>query len=154
MPSVPEDPRVPQQPSPVPDLLPRLFSDADPLAVQGPGGGGEGVGVAGDRDTVAGPLHGGARPGRHGAEGEYSGLLDADERGVRGAPPASRDELAALILRYRQEQSAQRSRRRREESSKPRFTAEQRLLILDSWLRSKLPAGGFARWCRRRGSTW
>jgi transposase InsO family protein len=62
---------------------------------------------------------------------------------VRGADPASRDELADLILRYRQEQSAQRSRRRLE-ASKPRFTAEQRLLILDSWLRSKLPAGDFA----------
>jgi hypothetical protein len=63
---------------------------------------------------------------------------------VRGAQPATRSELAELILRYREEQAAQRSRRRRVEASKPRFSAEQRLLILDSWLRSKLPAGDFA----------
>jgi transposase InsO family protein len=63
---------------------------------------------------------------------------------VRGASPATRQELAELILRYREEQSGRRTRRREPETKKPRFSAEQRLLILDSWLRSKLPAGDFA----------
>jgi transposase InsO family protein len=64
---------------------------------------------------------------------------------VRGQAPASRDELAALILRYRDEQASRRARRRQvDDRGRPRFSAEQRLLILDSWLRSKLPAGDFA----------
>ena len=63
---------------------------------------------------------------------------------MRGARPASRQELAELILRYREEQASRQARRRMvPETSKPRFTAEQRLLILGSWLRSKLPAGDF-----------
>jgi transposase InsO family protein len=64
---------------------------------------------------------------------------------VRGEKPASRDELAELILRYREEQASRQARRRKfQDGSKPRFSAEQRLLILDAWLRSKLPAGDFA----------
>ena len=127
------------QPSPVPDRLPRLFSDAGISAVQGAGGGVEGVGEADERDTGARPLHGGARPVGAG----IADWLDRDRLGVRGEPPASRDELASLILRYREEQAARRSRRRPDDR-RPRFSAEQRLLILDSWLRSKLPAGDFA----------
>jgi hypothetical protein len=49
-----------------------------------------------------------------------------------------------LIARYRDQQTRKRARRRLEETGRPHFTAEQRLLILDSWLRSKLPAGDFA----------
>jgi transposase InsO family protein len=70
--------------------------------------------------------------------------LDPHSVGVRGARPASRRELAELILRYREEQASRRSRRKLLDTVKPRFTAEQRLLILDSWLRSKLPASDFA----------
>ena len=124
--------------------LPRLFGDAGMSAGEGPGGGDEGVGAADDRGTGARSLPGGARPGEEVPERSGAGLgelLDGD-LGVRGAEPASRSELAELILRYRREQASQRSRRRQE--SKPRFSAEQRLLILDSWLRSKLPAGDFA----------
>jgi transposase InsO family protein len=133
-----EDPGVGRQQAGVPEGLPRLFSDAGPAAVQGAGGGVEGVGEAGDRDTFARPLHGGAR-------GEGLGnLLEGESSGVRGQPPASRDELAALILRYREEQAARQARQRSQERLRPRFTPEQRLLILDSWLRSKLPAGDFA----------
>jgi transposase-like protein len=92
-------------------------------------------------------MHGGAREG--GARsaglgrGDLGGLLDPESPGVRGESPATRDELAGLILRYRAEQASRQSRRRVEERW-PRFTPEQRLLILDSWLRSKLPAGDFA----------
>src|SRR5262245_12567449 len=126
--------------------LPRLFGEDPDAAVEGSFGGVEGVGEADDRDTGEGPLHGGPDGGRDASSGEpagLEGLLDGDCVGVRGARPASRRELAELILRYRDEQAAQRSRRRTMKS-KPRFTAEQRLLILDSWLRSKLPAGDFA----------
>ena len=137
-------------PSPVDSTLPRmprLFGDAEAPAVVGHGGGVEGVGEADDRDTGAMPNHGGAIPGGGGIEvegGDLGGLLDRDLLGVRGEAPATRSELAELILRYREEQASRRARRRREETSKPRFSAAQRLLILDSWLRSKLPAGDFA----------
>jgi len=117
-----------------------LFGDAPVSAVEGAGGGVEGVGEADERDTDARPLHGGARPRQ--SDG-VSNWLDREVLGVRGQPPASRDELASLILRYREEQASKRSRRRQDDR-RPRFTAEQRLLILDSWLRSKLPAGDFA----------
>lgn len=140
-------PLPPQHPAPVPPL-PRLFSEADASAVEGAfdeaGGGGE----ADAEGVVERPLHGGApRPpsADHDADHEsLSTLLDPDWPGVRGASPATRQELAELILRYREEQAGHRSRRRQAESRKPRFTAEQRLLILDSWLRSKLSAGDFA----------
>jgi transposase InsO family protein len=49
-----------------------------------------------------------------------------------------------LIVHYREQHAAKRARRRIEDTTRPHFTAEQRLLILDSWLRSKLPAGDFA----------
>ncbi len=127
--------------------LPRLFGDTPVAAVEGAGGGVEGVGEAGDRDTVARPLHGGAHPPvrpHDDTDSLLSGLLDPDRPGVRNARPASRQELADLILRYRDEQAARQARRRQEPESRPRFTAEQRLLILDAWLRSKLPAGDFA----------
>lgn len=142
-----EDVRVPQYPGSQDPQLPRLFSDAEASAVDGAGGGDEGVGEADDRGAVASPVHGGARPGgvpeESGGFGA-AGLLDREQLGVRGQPPASRDELAELILRYREEQAQRRSRRRMQDPGKPRLSAEQRLLILDSWLRSKLPAGDFA----------
>jgi len=123
-----------------------LFSDAPVSAVEGAFGGAEGVGEADDRGADERPLHGGARPdaATHESEEELGSWLDRDTVGVRGARPASRQELADLILRYREEQASRRSRRKAPESRRPRFTAEQRLLILDSWLRSKLPAGDFA----------
>ena len=136
----------PQTP-PVPPL-PRLFSESDGFAVEGAFGGGEGVGGADARDADERPLHGGARrlaSADHDPDHEaLSTLLDPEWPGVRGASPATRQELAELILRYRDEQSGRRSRRREPDTKKPRFSAEQRLLILDSWLRSKLPAGDFA----------
>ena len=137
-----EDPGVGSEQARAREALPRLFSDALSAAVQGAGGGVEGVGGADDRDASASPLHGGAREVPDRGEGLGS-WLDDELVGARGQRPASRDELAALILRYREEQASRRSRRLRE-MSKPRFTPEQRLLILDSWLRSKLPAGDFA----------
>ncbi|HEX6813060.1 MAG TPA: DDE-type integrase/transposase/recombinase [Planctomycetota bacterium] len=73
-----------------------------------------------------------------------SRLLDPTLSGVRGASPATRQELAELILRYRDEQASRRARRLESAGRKPHFSAEQRLLILDSWLRSSLPAGDFA----------
>ena len=139
-----EDVRVPQCPQQF--AMPRLFSDAEPIAGEGAGVGGDGVGVADDGVSYASGLPGGARPGSaRDARSDHAvaSLLDGD-LGARGEPPASRSELAELILRYREEQASRRARRRREESSKPRFSAEQRLLVLDSWLRSKLPAGDFA----------
>ena len=145
-----EDFPVRPMPQSSPPPIPRLFGDTEMSAVEGAGGGAEGVGGADDRSADDRPLHGGAPHGlRHIAPSDdasdgLSGLLDRDTPGVRGERPASRDELAALILRYREEQAARQSRRRQPEVSKPRFTAEQRLLILDSWLRSKLPAGDFA----------
>jgi len=142
-----EDVRVRQYPGSADVQLPRLFGDAEVFAGEGTGGGDEGVGEADDRGTGARPLPGGAHPGSDrdaSDDGVMGGLLDRDQLGVRGAAPASRQELAELILRYREEQAAQRSRRRQQEAGRPRFTAEQRLLILDSWLRSKLPAGDFA----------
>ena len=52
---------------------------------------------------------------------------------ARGARPASRHELAELIMRYRDEQAARQSRRRlHPDDGRARFTAEQRLLILDT----------------------
>ena len=155
-----EDVRIPTPPG---SALPRLFGDAPESAVGGDGGGDGGVGEADDAGTVAGTSHGAADPGdswpvdlHAGDEAEplpgrrppprrtLGSLIDHDPPGVRGARPASRDELADLILRYREEQAAGRARRRGDSAAKPRFSAEQRLLILDSWLRSKLPAGDFA----------
>jgi len=127
--------------------VPRLFGEAEEFAVGGHGGGGEGVGEADDRDPVARPTHGAATSPDEATTArldEADGLLDRELTGVRGAPPAARSELAELILRYREEQASKQARRRQSEASKPRFTPEQRLLILDSWLRSKLPAGDFA----------
>ena len=49
-----------------------------------------------------------------------------------------------MILRYRDEQATRRTRRSEPDTRRPRFSLEQRLLILDSWLHSKLPAGDFA----------
>jgi transposase InsO family protein len=142
-----EDVPVPQSGDEKTPRLPRLFGEAEAGAVVGHGGGDEGVGEADERGTGAMANHGGAIPGAGGIEvegGDLSGLLDREMLGVRGATPASRSELAELILRYREEQASRQSRRRIQETRKPRFTAEQRLLILDSWLRSKLPAGDFA----------
>ena len=142
-----EDVQVPPHAFPSTPELPRLFSDAPMSAGQGAFGGDEGVGGADDRGAVESPLPGGADPGarKEPSKGDVlDGLLDGDCLGVRGARPASRRELAELIMRYRDEQSARRSRRRVPEGGRPRFSAEQRLLILDSWLRSKLPAGDFA----------
>jgi transposase InsO family protein len=56
----------------------------------------------------------------------------------------SRDELAELVRSYRELHATRNARRLRMETGRPRFTSEQRLLILDSWLRSKLPAGDFS----------
>ncbi len=138
----------PVRPQSVPQSrpLPRLFGDEEISAVEGAGGGGERVGEADERATGARPLHGGAREGGRPRSDDslLGGLLDRDTVGVRGERPASRDELAELILRYRDVQARQRARRKQEDRSRPRFTSEQRLLILDSWLRSKLPAGDFA----------
>ena len=124
--------------------VPRLFGDPEAVAVEGAGVGDSVVGEADDRVTGARPLQREARPGDASDDGELIGLLDRECLGVRGEPPATRQELAELIIRYREEQAHQRSRRKALAASKPRFTAEQRLLILDSWLRSKLPAGDFA----------
>jgi transposase InsO family protein len=60
------------------------------------------------------------------------------------APIAGSLDLGQMIERYRQEQAAGRSRRRVVEPMRVQFAPEQRLLILDAWLRSKLPAGDFA----------
>ena len=106
---------VPEAPG-MPAELPRLFSEA--LAGESPnaaGGGDEGVGAADDEVTGA--------------------------RGI--GRDAARDDLVALIARHRA-RDAQGRARRLPEMGRFRFTAEQRLLILDTWLRSKLPAGDFA----------
>lgn len=139
-----EDVRVPQSPGSTALPLPRLFSDAPVSAVEGAFGGAEGVGEADERSADERPLHGGARRVEPLDDDPLAGLLDPGSPVVRGARPASRQELAELILRYRDEQASRQARRRLVETSRPRFTAEQRLLILDSWLRSKLPAGDFA----------
>jgi transposase InsO family protein len=128
-------------------VLPRLFGDAPLSAGEGAFDEAGGVGEADDEGEVERPVPGGAR--RRDADRDedhdaLSGLLDPEWPGVRGASPASRQELAELILRYREEQASRRARRLEPDSKKPRFSAEQRLLILDSWLRSKLPAGDFA----------
>ena len=102
--------------------LPRLFGEAPVSAVGGAVDGGEGVGAADDRAAGERPFHGGGAAG-----------LDRGD-----------DELSRLVQHYRSLHAAGRSRRRQVESSRPRFSSEQRLLILDSWLRSKLPAGDFA----------
>jgi transposase InsO family protein len=141
-----EDVRVPQYPLPAAGAeIPRLFGDAPLAAVGGAVGGDEGVGEADDGGTGDRPSHGGARRGGVATDDDdLATWLDPEAPGVRGAPPASRDELMELIARYREQQHRKRARRRLEETGRPRFTAEQRLLILDSWLRSKLPAGDFA----------
>ena len=137
-----EDPRAPREPVPAAPQLPRLFGDAGESAVDGTVGGGDGVGEVDDGDTGDRPLHGGARraPRDHGLDG----FLDPDWPGVRGERPASRTELHELIQRYRDLHARRNARRSPAEAIKPRFSAEQRLLILDSWMRSKLPAGDFA----------
>jgi len=88
-----------------------------------------------DRDTGASPRHGGAPRGSEDWDGsedlDFDGLLDRDCLGVRGERPASRRELAELLLRYRDEQASRQSRRKKEETARPRFSPEQRLLILD-----------------------
>jgi transposase InsO family protein len=141
-----EDVQVPQHLLPAAGAdLPRLFADAEEFAVGGAVGGDEGVGEADDRGTVDRPFHGGARRGdADHDDNDLASWLDPEVAGVRGARPASRDELHDLIIRYREQQAAQRARRRLDATTRPRFTSEQRLLILDSWLRSKLPGGDFA----------
>ncbi len=153
---VPSPAQYPQPPS-----MPRLFADADdadfPEDVQSsaaapPEDADEAT--AADLEAAANAYLANLEHGRDRApdrrtrgtrRAEVSSLLDGD-LGVRGASPASRSELTDLLLRYREEQAAQRSRRHVEAVGKPRFTSEQRLLVLDSWLRSKLPAGDFAPW--------
>ena len=138
---------VPHYADPITPPLPRLFGDAPVSAMEGAGAGVGGVGEADDGDTGARPFHGGARPVPSPTPAEHDALgtlLDPELVGVRGARPASRRELAELILRYRDEQAARQARRRQPEETRQSFTSEQRLLILDSWLRSKLPAGDFA----------
>src|SRR5690606_4671646 len=113
----PETPCVPQ--------LPRLFSEADASAVEGAFDGAEGVGGADERGEVERPLHGGARrPASADHDRDHaalSTLLDTDWPGVRGASPATRQELAELILRYREEQASRRARRLAPEPKKARF---------------------------------
>src|SRR5690606_3509239 len=94
--------------------LPRLFGDAAPEGAGGDGGSDE-----------AGALLAGA--GAAGGRGEGGG------------------DLASLIARYRAQRRMSRARQLAPlAGNRLRFTAEQRLLILDTWLRSKLPAGDFA----------
>ncbi len=138
-----EDVRSAQRPVPEVPGLPRLFAEGAVSAGEGDLGGALGVGEADSQGADQGPLAGGVRAEVSAPDDDFVGLLDRDCLGVRGERPASRRELAELILRYRDEQASQRARRKAQ-TSKPRFSPEQRLLILDSWLRSKLPAGDFA----------
>src|SRR5688572_10201461 len=123
-----EDVRVREYPQSPVAQFPRLFSDAETSAVEGAFAGDEGVGEAASRGTGEGPFHGGADFPAAAAGEVLRGLLDPASPGVRGARPASRAELAELILRYRDEQASRSARRLRQEASKPRFSAEQRLL--------------------------
>ena len=109
--------------------------------MEGAVGGDEGVAEGDGRGAVDSPLHGGAQ--RVASAEKSLRLLDLDDPYVRGAAPASREELAELISRYRDLHASRRSRHRGRDRA-PRFSPEQRLLILDSWLRSKLPAADFA----------
>ncbi|HLT03297.1 MAG TPA: IS481 family transposase [Geminicoccaceae bacterium] len=98
--------------------LPRLFGDAAPEGAGGDGGSEEGVGEADSLLAGAGATRG---------------------RGEGGG------DLASLIARYRAQRRMSRARQLAPlAGNRLRFTAEQRLLILDTWLRSKLPAGDFA----------
>ena len=90
--------------------LPQLFGEAMDSAVGGADGGVEEVGEADRRDTDGSPFHGGARSGVPDDESGLAGILDADCRTVRGQRPASRRELAELILRYRDEQARESAR--------------------------------------------
>jgi hypothetical protein len=53
---------------------------------------------------------------------DLASWLDPQAPGARGAPPASRDELHDLIIRYREQQAALRARRRLDATTRPRFT--------------------------------
>lgn len=117
--SVPDDPRDSRDPSPSVPPLPRLFGEAPSIDPVGRGGGEPEIGSADLRVT-------GAPANRVGAPGDWSlrDLVDAARRTL----PLQRGRMrvhASEILRTQ-------------------FTAEQRLLILDTWLRSKLPARDFA----------
>jgi transposase len=75
----------------------------------------------------------------------YDDVTGAEDTRAGAQGGASRDaDLVSLIEQYRARRSTRQARRLMQDTSRPRFTAEQRLLILDSWLRSKLPAGDFA----------
>jgi len=116
--------------------LPRLFSEQaqeplpEPPAVEGAGGG-----VAAD-----GALEGEAAPG----SGRSSGSWEID-------PPLERPEIAerrpwgADVGAARGARRRTRRRvRRTDRVGRVQFTGEQRLLVLDSWVRSKLSAQDFA----------
>jgi len=115
-----------------------LFGEVPVPAVEGAGVGGDGVGGADDGDTVASPLHGGSRRNVAADDGR------AEDDRARDAAGDPTRELGEVVGRARQRRASRQARRLETNAAKPRFTCEQRLLILDSWLRSKLPAGDFA----------
>src|SRR6185295_889558 len=103
-----ENVRLPQHAQPAAGHeIPRLFGDADDGAVGGAGGGDEGVGEADVRGTGDRTFHGGARrgPAVPGDDDGVANWLDPESPGVRGARPASRDELLDLIVHYREQQA-------------------------------------------------
>ncbi len=117
--STPDEVRgVPENPEGAESRMPRLFGEAEDVNAQGWGGGEEGLGEAEARR--------------------------ADDPTLRGRDPSDRS-LQELVAAYRQTITRGRSRRpEAEDSSRRSFTAEQRLLILDTWLKSRLPGGDFA----------
>ena len=124
--------------------LPRLFSDTERAGQGGTGGGDEGVGEADDRVTAAGPSLEGEGAADAGADDLT--WLDGDDLAAAATHGAGsiEAELSRILERYRRSQAAGRSRRLVQDATRPHFTAQQRLLILDAWLRSKLAAGDFA----------
>ena len=97
--------------------LPKLFGEvvSEEGARGAAGGGGEGIGEADDRDA-----------------------------GASGTQPPGAEDLLVLLARQRRQAMHPRTRRLSPEAGRVRMSAEQRLLILDTWLRSKLAASDFA----------
>ena len=128
--TIPDDPGgVPRTPNPTEAPVPRLFAEqAQPTPPQA-------------------PVHTRTAQGRGGdEEGGGADLLGADEPLRSAGAREGEDDLQRVVEDYVARTLRRDGRRKMvlPEVTRPRYSPQQRLLILDTWLRSRLPAGDFS----------
>lgn len=98
------------------------------------------------RVVEAVPSEASADDARHPGIERAVGDVEADGTAVpyRAADGTEAPELPGLARAYQHRRSRALRPARKDESRRPSLTVDKRLLILDSWTRSKLPAGDFA----------